>query len=42
MLKLEYLRFYFIVEVRSDPLIGGHVDVLFEQPGDVRRFLDAG
>ena len=27
---------------RYAALIGGHVDVLFEQPGDVRRFLDAG
>ena len=27
---------------RYAALLGGHVDVLFEQPGDVRRFLDAG
>lgn len=27
---------------RYAALIGGHVDVLFEQPGDVRSFLDAG
>ncbi len=27
---------------RYAALIGGHVDVLFEQPGDVRNFLDAG
>jgi tripartite-type tricarboxylate transporter receptor subunit TctC len=27
---------------RYGALIGGHVDVLFEQPGDVRNFLDAG
>lgn len=27
---------------RYGALIGGHVDVLFEQPGDVRTFLDAG
>lgn len=27
---------------RYASLIGGHVDILFEQPGDVRRFLDAG
>ncbi len=27
---------------RYGALIGGHVDVLFEQPGDVRSFLDAG
>ena len=27
---------------RYAALIGEHVDVLFEQPGDVRRFLDAG
>ena len=26
---------------RYGALIGGHVDVLFEQPGDVRNFLDA-
>ena len=26
---------------RYGALIGGHVDVLFEQPGDVRSFLDA-
>ena len=26
---------------RYAALLGGHVDVLFEQPGDVRRFLDA-
>jgi tripartite-type tricarboxylate transporter receptor subunit TctC len=26
---------------RYASLIGGHVDVLFEQPGDVRRFLEA-
>ena len=27
---------------RYASLIGGHVDVLFEQPGDVRSFLEAG
>ncbi|MCY4446681.1 MAG: tripartite tricarboxylate transporter substrate binding protein [Rhodobacteraceae bacterium] len=27
---------------RYGALIGGHVDVLFEQPGDVRSFLDSG
>lgn len=27
---------------RYGALIGGHVDVLFEQPGDVRNMLDAG
>jgi tripartite-type tricarboxylate transporter receptor subunit TctC len=27
---------------RYGALIGGHVDALFEQPGDVRNFLDAG
>jgi len=27
---------------RYGALIGGHVDLLFEQPGDVRNFLDAG
>ena len=27
---------------RYGALIGGHVDVLFEQPGDVRNFLDSG
>jgi tripartite-type tricarboxylate transporter receptor subunit TctC len=27
---------------RYAALIGGHVDALFEQPGDVRSFLDAG
>ncbi len=27
---------------RYAALIGGHVDLLFEQPGDVRNFLDAG
>lgn len=27
---------------RYGALIGGHVDVLFEQPGDVKSFLDAG
>lgn len=27
---------------RYASLIGGHVDALFEQPGDVRRFIDAG
>ena len=27
---------------RYGALIGGHVDVLFEQPGDIRNFLDAG
>lgn len=27
---------------RYAALIGGHVDVLFEQPGDVRKFLEAG
>ena len=27
---------------RYGALIGGHVDALFEQPGDVRSFLDAG
>lgn len=26
---------------RYASLIGGHVDVLFEQPGDIRQFLDA-
>jgi tripartite-type tricarboxylate transporter receptor subunit TctC len=27
---------------RYGALIGGHVDALFEQPGDVKSFLDAG
>ncbi|MEM7225963.1 MAG: tripartite tricarboxylate transporter substrate binding protein [Pseudomonadota bacterium] len=27
---------------RYSALIGGHVDALFEQPGDVRNFLDSG
>ena len=27
---------------RYAALIGGHVDLLFEQPGDVRNFIDAG
>lgn len=27
---------------RYAALVGGHVDVLFEQPGDVRQFLEAG
>jgi tripartite-type tricarboxylate transporter receptor subunit TctC len=27
---------------RYGALIGGHVDALFEQPGDVRSFLDSG
>ena len=27
---------------RYAALLGGHVDVLFEQPGDVRQFLEAG
>jgi tripartite-type tricarboxylate transporter receptor subunit TctC len=27
---------------RYGALLGGQVDALFEQPGDVRNFLDAG
>ena len=40
-LKINQIAFDKPAE-RYAALIGGHVDVLFEQPGDVRNFLDAG
>lgn len=40
-LKIKQIAFDKPAE-RYGALIGGHVDVLFEQPGDVRNFLDAG
>ncbi|MCW2306641.1 tripartite tricarboxylate transporter substrate binding protein [Rhodobium gokarnense] len=39
-LKIKQIAFDKPAE-RYGALIGGHVDVLFEQPGDVRNFLDA-
>ncbi len=48
MLKLEQAMGFATKQISFDKpaeryaaLIGGHVDVLFEQPGDVRNFLDA-
>jgi tripartite-type tricarboxylate transporter receptor subunit TctC len=48
MLKLEEAKGFETKQISFDKpaeryaaLIGGHVDALFEQPGDVRNFLDA-
>jgi len=48
MLKLEQAKGFETNQISFDKpaeryaaLIGGHVDALFEQPGDVRNFLDA-
>ena len=48
MLKLEQAKGFETKQISFDKpaeryaaLIGGHVDALFEQPGDVRNFLDA-
>lgn len=49
MLKLEQAKGFKTKQISFDKpaeryaaLIGGHVDALFEQPGDVRSFLDSG
>lgn len=49
MLKLEQAKGFETKQISFDKpaeryaaLIGGHVDALFEQPGDVRSFLDSG